>query len=150
MLSVVFPSRGRPASLLRAVASLARQPELVEVLVGLDDDDPTLNVSRELIENIPGVRVLVGPRLMCQAAYYNKLAKEAGLVGKGGGLPFFGARGQAKIKELQLGDLKAEEVSTMILDHPTVQAISNFVGPIEGILGFTFYARYKIDRKSVV
>jgi PDZ domain/Aspartyl protease len=73
----------------------------------------------------------------------NKLAKEAGLVGKGGGIPFFGARGQAKIKSLELGDLKAEDVSTMILDHPTVQAISNFVGPIEGILGFTFYARYK-------
>src|SRR5438552_18969599 len=37
----------------------------------------------------------------------NKVAKEAGLVGKGGGIPFFGARGQAKINELELGDLKA-------------------------------------------
>ena len=39
--------------------------------------------------------------------------------------------------------LKAKNVSTMVLDHPTVQAIAAFVGPIEGILGFTFYARYK-------
>jgi hypothetical protein len=73
----------------------------------------------------------------------NKVAKEAGLIGKGGGFPLFGARGQAKIKELDIGDLKAADISTMILDHPTVQAIASFVGPIEGIIGFTFYARYK-------
>ena len=75
----------------------------------------------------------------------NKVAKEAGLVGKGGGIAFFGSRGQAKIKELELGDLRAENLSAMVLDHPTVEAISNFAGPIEGILGFTFYARYKMS-----
>jgi len=56
---------------------LARQPELVEVLVGLDDDDPTGNHTKALIEDIPGVRVLVGPRMMCQAQYYNHLAAQA-------------------------------------------------------------------------
>jgi hypothetical protein len=75
----------------------------------------------------------------------NKVMKEAELVAKGGGLPIFGSRGQAKIKKLELGDMEAENVSCMVLDHPTVQAISNFVGPIEGILGFTFYARYKMS-----
>ncbi len=75
----------------------------------------------------------------------NKIAKEAGLVGKGGGLSLFGSRGQAKMKELELGDLKADDVSAMILDHPTVQAIGKFVGPIEGIIGFTFYSRYKMS-----
>src|SRR5262245_8607479 len=49
----------------------------------------------------------------------NKVAKEAGLVGKGGGLPIFGSRGAVKIKELELGDLKATDVSAMVLDHPT-------------------------------
>lgn len=75
----------------------------------------------------------------------NKIMKEAGLTGKGGGLPIFGSRGQAKIKELELGPLKAENVSCMVLDHPTVKAIASFVGPIEGILGFTFYAKYKMS-----
>lgn len=75
----------------------------------------------------------------------NKVAKEAGLVGKGGGIPIFGSRGQAKIKELELGDLKVENLSCMILDHPTVVAIGKLVGPIEGILGFTFYSRYKMS-----
>ena len=78
----------------------------------------------------------------------NKIAKESGMFGKDFKRPFFslfGSMGQMKIKELELGKLKAENVSTMVLDHPTVQAISSFVGPIEGILGFTFYARYKMS-----
>ncbi len=78
----------------------------------------------------------------------NKVAKEANVFPKDFKKPafaLFGSMGQMKIKELELGDLKAENVSTMVLDHPTVQAIAKFVGPIEGILGFTFYARYKMS-----
>src|SRR5476651_1685962 len=75
----------------------------------------------------------------------NKVYKEAGLVATGGGLPIFGSRGNASIKEFEIGDLKAENVSAMVIDHPTVTAISGFVGPIEGIIGFTFYARYSMS-----
>ena len=76
----------------------------------------------------------------------NKIYKEAGLTATGGGLiPIFGSRGQAKIKEIEIGDLKAENVSATVLDHPTVVAISMFVGPIEGIIGFTFYSRYTMS-----
>ncbi len=74
----------------------------------------------------------------------NKISKEAGLAPKGGGLPLFGARGNAIMKDIEIGDLKASNISTMVMDHPTVQAISNFVGPLDGIIGFTFYARYKM------
>ncbi len=77
MLSVILPSRGRPESLLRAVTSLARDPSRVEVLVGLDDDDETRGEALALVSDIPGVRVLVGPRMMCQAAYYNYLSTQA-------------------------------------------------------------------------
>lgn len=75
----------------------------------------------------------------------NKIYKEAELTAKGGGLPLFGARGAAKIKSLEMGDLKAENISTMVMDHPTVQAIASFAGPLEGIIGFTFYSRYKLS-----
>ena len=78
----------------------------------------------------------------------NKVAKEAELFSKDFKKPliaFFGVMGQVKMKTLELGDLKAENASAMVLDHPTVEAISKFVGPIEGILGFTFYARYKMS-----
>ena len=32
----------------------------------------------------------------------------------------------------------------MVMDHPTVAAIAEVVGPIEGIIGFPFFARYKM------
>ncbi len=77
-----------------------------------------------------------------------KVAKEADLFTKDTKkplLPLFGMVGQVKIKEIGLGDLKAESISATVMDHPTVKAISSVVGPLEGILGFTFYARYKMS-----
>jgi len=77
----------------------------------------------------------------------NKLAKEAGVLPKDFKKPLFapfGAVGQHKIKRLEVGDLKAENLSVMVVDHPTVAAISDVVGPIDGIIGFTFFARYKM------
>ena len=76
----------------------------------------------------------------------NKVAKEAKLAPKNAkqpGLGLFGARGQFTIQSLEAGDLKAENLSTMVLDHPTVEALASAVGPIEGILGFTFFAHYR-------
>ena len=32
----------------------------------------------------------------------------------------------------------------MVMDHPTVEAISKTVGPIDGIVGFPFFARYRM------
>lgn len=58
-------------------------------------------------------------------------------------LPIFGARGLYELETLEIGEVKAEKLSTMVMDHPTVVAISSVVGPIEGILGFTFFARYR-------
>jgi hypothetical protein len=76
----------------------------------------------------------------------NKLAKEADVLPKDfkPGFALFGSRGQHKIKVLEAGELKAENLSVMVVDHPTVAAISNAVGPIDGIIGFTFFARYKM------
>jgi PDZ domain/Aspartyl protease len=77
----------------------------------------------------------------------NRLAKEAGLFPKEFKKPpfaLFGSMGQFKIKTLEAGDLKAENLSVMVVDHPTVAAISDAVGPIDGIVGFTFFARYKM------
>ncbi len=53
--------------------------------------------------------------------------------------------GQVKIKEIELGELKAENISATVMDHPTLNAISSVTGPLDGILGFTFYARYKMS-----
>jgi hypothetical protein len=77
----------------------------------------------------------------------NKVAKEAGVVTKEakGGLAFFGAAPTPKtIKKLEIGDLVVEEIPTMVMDHPTVAAIAEVLGPVEGLIGFPFFARYKM------
>jgi hypothetical protein len=77
----------------------------------------------------------------------NKIAKEAGVFPKDFKRPpfaLFGSMGQFKMKELEVGGLKADNIPTMVMDHPTVTAISNALGPIEGIVGFSFFARYRM------
>jgi len=76
----------------------------------------------------------------------SKTAKEAGLLKKDdkAAMPLFGAMGAKTIKTLEIGDLKVEGMQTMVMDHPTVAAIAEVVGPVEGIIGFPFFARYKM------
>lgn len=77
--------------------------------------------------------------------FNNKIAKEANLQKNAKqSMPIFGMGGQVTVKELEVGDLKAEGVAAIIMDHPTVSALSMALGPIEGIVGFPFFARYKM------
>jgi hypothetical protein len=73
----------------------------------------------------------------------NKLAKEAGLPAGGGlfgGLP-------ASAKTIAVGDLTAEKVPVIVMDHPLVELMSKEkdIGALYGIVGFPFFARYKIS-----
>ena len=64
----------------------------------------------------------------------SKIGKQAGLVkGKQPVFSLFNAAGQVKVDKLELGDLTAENVSAVVMDHPTVEAISKALGPIDGI-----------------
>jgi len=77
----------------------------------------------------------------------NKIAKDSGVLDpKAKKPPFtlFGAMGAKEIKTLEIGEAKLEKIQTMVIDHPTVQAISEALGPIDGIIGFPFFARYKM------
>ncbi len=77
----------------------------------------------------------------------SKVAKEAGLIDKNAARPLFNLFGpveQTKIKALEVGDLTARGVPVIVMDHPTVEVISQILGPIEGIIGFPFFARYKM------
>jgi membrane-associated protease RseP (regulator of RpoE activity) len=77
----------------------------------------------------------------------NKVATESGLLKKtdkpSGFGGFFGIAGAKTIDELQIGDVKMAKVPVMVMDHPTVEAISKALGPIDGLVGFPFFARYK-------
>lgn len=75
----------------------------------------------------------------------NKVAKESGVLPKDARPPLFavfGAMGQFPIQTLEVEGLKAEKVNSIVMDHPAVTAMAQALGPIEGIVGFPFFARY--------
>jgi hypothetical protein len=76
----------------------------------------------------------------------NRIAKESGVLDpkkKQGGIPLFGMGGPQVVKEFEAGGAKIEKMPVMVMDHPTVSMISKILGPIDGIVGFPFFARYK-------
>jgi hypothetical protein len=75
-----------------------------------------------------------------------RAGKEAGLIG-GDKRP---ARpvglmmpGQVRVDKLEVGPVAAEGLTAIVIDHPTVKAIAEVFGPIDGIVGFPFFARYR-------
>ncbi len=75
----------------------------------------------------------------------NRAAKDSGLIDPNArGLILFGAQGEADVDELQVGELKAENVPVMVMDHPVVRLLGEALGkPIDGLVGHSFFARYK-------
>jgi hypothetical protein len=80
----------------------------------------------------------------------NRIAKEADLL-KDAKKPLiapFNAMGEVKIKNLEVGGQKVENIPAMVMDHPTVAAISDAfkkeAGEINGIIGYPFFARFKM------
>jgi hypothetical protein len=76
-----------------------------------------------------------------------KIAKDSGVLDPKAKKPafgLFGAMGAHEAKSLEIGDAKMEKVGVVVMDHPTVAAISEALGPIDGIIGFPFFARYKM------
>ena len=80
-----------------------------------------------------------------------RIAKEAKLTDKVKDkpiIPLFGMGGTVKIKDFQVGDVLAGDVSAMIMNHPTVELFSKEYekkyGVIDGIVGFPFFAQFKM------
>ena len=75
----------------------------------------------------------------------NKASESSGVVKKGAAKSiFFAMRGEANVKTLEVGGLQAKDLPVIVLDHPTLTALSDYLRrPIDGIIGFTFFARYK-------
>jgi hypothetical protein len=105
------------------------------------------NGPYNLIFDTGAPTTLITPRIAKEAKLTDK-AKDRPLI------PLFGMMGQVKVKEFQVGDVKAADVSAMIMDHPTVKVFSDEYkdkyGVIEGIVGFPFFAQYKmtVDYKA--
>jgi hypothetical protein len=83
----------------------------------------------------------------------SKTAKASGLTkkaGGGGGLLSMLTSNMSPmtVNSLEIGSVNAEKTTAVVMDHPTVQAISKEYektsGPIEGLIGFPFFARYSM------
>jgi len=82
----------------------------------------------------------------------NRIAKDSGVMKKNAPKPFFapfGSSGEFKIDKLKVGDVEAEGIMAMVLDHPTVETFSTAFAkklgaPVDGIVGFPFFARYRM------
>jgi membrane-associated protease RseP (regulator of RpoE activity) len=76
-----------------------------------------------------------------------KVGKEAGLIKDGNGflsLGMLSTLGPVEVASIEIGTVKAKEVPAIVMDHPTVQLMAKILGPVEGIIGFPFFARYKM------
>lgn len=71
--------------------------------------------------------------------FSTRLAKKAGIKGGGG---MMGAPSTAD--SIEIGALKAEKIPVMVFDHPTVKLLANAVGELDGIIGFSFFSRYRV------
>ena len=75
----------------------------------------------------------------------NKAAESSGVVdGKAPRSFLFSMRGEAEIDRLETGGLKATKLPAVVFDHPALGVLSRALHrPIDGIIGFTLFARYK-------
>ncbi len=75
----------------------------------------------------------------------NRASEAAGVVKPDAPKSFlFGMRGEAEVNRLQVGDLTADKLPVIVLDHPVLSALEDVTGrKIDGIMGFTFFARFK-------
>ena len=85
----------------------------------------------------------------------NRVAKEAKIKGGGSGMfSLFGGLNQASVKSIEMGGVTLKDLPIVVMDHPTVQVISDVFekqyGKIDGIVGFPFFARFRmaIDYKA--
>jgi len=74
VISIVIPSRGRPDSLRRAVSSLAFGD--IEIIVGLDIDDPTADEAEAFLATVPLARVVRSTRFPTMPQLFNYLVDQ--------------------------------------------------------------------------
>jgi PDZ domain/Aspartyl protease len=146
-----IPTRGRSAlvlyaSLLFAVPSAAQEPiEKPAPVVVPFKMLPSNHMLVEVKLNDKGPYKLIFDVGSPVTLLTNRAAKGCGLIKDGPSFPMlFGARGEAEVKKLEFGDLKAEDVPVLIMDHPVVKALGEILGePIDGLMGHSFFARYR-------
>jgi PDZ domain/Aspartyl protease len=143
--SLAFPPQEVPRSKAQIVSSTAKSDK-----AGTD--------SRVPFEMLPSNHMLVEARINEKGPYHlifdlgapitllsNRVSEAAQVIKPGSPRSFlFGMRGEAEVNTLQVGELKTSKLPVIVLDHPVLAALEEMTGrQIDGLMGFTFFARYK-------
>lgn len=109
-------------------------------------------------EMLPTNHMLVDARINGKGPYHlifdlgapvtllsNRASEATGVVKADAPRSFlFSMRGEAVVDKLQVGELTAAKLPVIVFDHPILGALGDAVDRrIDGIMGFTFFARYK-------
>ena len=75
----------------------------------------------------------------------NRASEAAGVVKTDAPRSFlFAMRGEAEVGKLEVGSLTVTKLPVVVFDHPVLKALEQITSRrIDGIMGFTFFARYK-------
>jgi hypothetical protein len=75
----------------------------------------------------------------------NRASEASGVVKADAPRSFlFAMRGEAQIDRLEAGELTVTKLPVIVFDHPVLKALENLLRQrIDGIMGFTLFARYK-------
>jgi len=75
----------------------------------------------------------------------NQVSEASGVVKADAPRSFlFSMRGEAEVAKLQVGDLTTMKLPVIVFDHPALKILGDVLGhPVDGIIGFTFFARYR-------
>jgi hypothetical protein len=76
-----------------------------------------------------------------------KAAERAGMITKEEAKQppiLLGLTGMGVMHSLDVGDVHLKDVNAMVMDHPIVALLADVEGPLDGILGFTFFAHYRM------
>jgi membrane-associated protease RseP (regulator of RpoE activity) len=150
--------RVRPSNRVAAACAACSTVLLLGALSRAQDAKPASEPGRVEFELLRSLHIAVPVKINDAGPYRlifdlgapinlvsGRFAVEAGLITKevAERPAFFGMRGEKVVKKLQVGEVVAENIPVMVMDHPTIKAISEVLGPIDGIIGYPFFARYK-------
>ncbi len=76
-----------------------------------------------------------------------EVARETGVVPRDAQPPpmaLFNALGQFSMQRFEVGGQRADKIPAIVMDHPAVAVLSRGQGELHGIVGFSFFARYRM------
>lgn len=125
---------------------------------GQDDAEPAPKPAVVKFEMLPSNHMVVQTKVNGKGPYRlvfdlgapitllgNKTAVDSGAVPKDAPKSLlFAMRGEGKAETIEAGELTAKDLPVVVMDHPLLKALGDLHRkPLHGILGYTFFARYR-------